>query len=1462
MVYGALWISPIQQKIKDIALKEVMKITGNRMEIGKLKFRPFNKLTLENVYVADLKGDTLVYAKDLSASFDLFKIFDDQLLITGISLDDFLINVNQDSLGGEFNFQFLIDAFASDTEKEESESVLAIQIKDIVLNKGRVNYDILSEPRLDSIFDFNHIALRDIQASMDINSLDMEALDISLNRFALKEQSGFSLDKIGAKLKSEGKIISLKKLEFNLPQSQITIPEARIDYTGGSMEQIMELASYSLELGNCYINPADIRMFYPPIAGLKDQLRFSGNVSGKLPKIDVSSLNISYGKGLALDASALLEDFTHWDKSRFRIELHQLILSSEGMAELLPFIMEGDEAELPVNTGDISLSGSISGTLSDLNIRAEAFTERGSFLLDGLGGYDLTSGAAHFDAELNTDQFDLETLLQDTTLGLASLDIKAKGNMNGNGRIDADAEMNIARLDFNGYTYNNVYGTAGYRGDTVSLFVDSRDDNLPIRLTANANIGSLNPSAQLSLAMDSVFIDTLNFLPAYKDTYLSMRLNADVKGFDPEKMKLTFGIDSFCLTTDKGSFTEPKLRVNYLANTDSKKAINISSRLIDGQFNGMFTYTGLQESLMGAFPILFEGYKSNPRKLDSFAQNFDFKIALQEANSLGSLLEIETEIPDSALFIGKYTNKEGNLELLMSAYTQFFESDTLQLSMLASNRDNNLSLILNVDNKSKFYDVDGSIDTEIEFIPVRGSIPDMNIALNPSVFVVNDTYFDLHEAQFKVRENLYSVSGFTLDHGEDEYIKIDGVVSKQPEDSIKIQFNKFEIGTLLGAMKTTDIPISGNANGEIVGRRLLTTPVILTRNLGINDIIFADNEVGDINLKTAFITERKAIGLRATLDHRDREQSVINGYYLMDKDSLSFTASIRDIQIAWLQEMMKETLYGLDGTINADIKANGKTSNPQLEGAVYFDKAQLGVKMLNVKYHATDTIHITPNEVRFNRFSLYDENNRTLRVNGGIKHQAFSKFTPNLTLMANNFQVMNNAHQVDSLFFGNMRINGRLNIREVNKEWLLSGNISHADKSKIMINMPTSASTAQRHTSITFVNSEGEDLDALAKEEERATVGEFSFPMRMNISITLDQGLTMGAIYNPASGDFAEVNGSGLITFSYDLTSSMMGLTGDYTVNEGKASLSIANITTKTFLVQKGGKVTFKGDPLATSFDVTALYNLRADLATLDEGFSSVMGSTRVPIQCSVSASGNLEDMDKMDIKYNLILPNESEEITRRLDGILYTDDQKIMQIAYLLALGSFMPSDMNDMFNTAGGSMTGSIASIGLNALLSSMFSDNWSINTNIDTNEAGVSDMDVSVSTSLLDNRLTVTGTVGYMNQTNSLRTNNYTGDFMVEYKLVPSGTLSLKAYHETNYDYFSTAPYTQGIGIVYKRGEKTFKELFQNILGKKNPQSGRQEYRQPDRRPPEETEKKEKTPNKEGNSNEKNNPEQDEK
>jgi hypothetical protein len=1410
LVYFLLWLSPVQQKVKDIVLGEIMKMTSNSVNVNKIYLRPFNSIQLEQIYVDDLKRDTLLYAGNLSAKFDLRGLLKRRLLIKSVELKDFIIKINKDSIASDYNFQFLVDAFSS-SSRDTVSSGLDLQIRNITFKNGQVCYDILSEPALnDSLFDGNHIHISQIQSKIDLNSIDIKRLDVKIRSLSFMEKSGFTVEQVQATACSNNNRIEMKDGLFRFPHSQLIIPKAWVIVEKG------EWGKMRFVCGENHVEPVDFKMFYAGLSYFPDNLKFSGEIRGTYPQLELCRFQVDYSNHICFNLQGFIQDFHKWENTPLNLKLKSLSIDEYGMNRLLQLPLGVKIKKLPVDVKKINLTGSVDGKISDLEICLELQSDRGSVFLEGNGGYNPDSGNSYWDVECRTNNLDVKSLLQDSIYGLADCQLQIKGKLASDGKIDMEGTSTINRFDFNGYSYNRITATGSYSEDNISLNVNSEDKKVDLNLSLSANIGEKSPGIKLYASTDCIYLDTLNILPEYKNAFLMATVLADIKGFDLEKMKAELSINNFSFYTDKGLFHEPHFRLDYQAADKGNKSLKITSQTIDARMSGMFTYAGIFESLKEAFPPLFPESKPEPKKKDLVAENFNFRVGMNNIHLLSDILDLPQAVPDSILFIGRYGNDGKNLHLSTSAYTLFAQSDTLQLSLSLANKENNLAVIFNVDNKSIAYDFDGSIDAEIAFVSQeKSSVPNVQIRLNPAVFVLNETSFNMHPAQVEIRNGIFELHNLSLSHADDpdEYIKADGVISKSRNDSLTIDISKFKLNTIFGTIKSK-IPLTGVAAGQIVAKSLLSTPVILTRKFSVNDLMFSGKELGNLNVTSVWSGERNGLILRAALNRTDHLQSTVSGFILPEKDSVSITANIRDVELKWLQEIMEGTLFGLSGSVNADVKVAGKISNPAINGIVYFNNAKIGINKLNSLYSINDSIYLSSDLIELKRFTISDENQRTLVATGKITHQKFTGWNPNLSLSLSDFLIINNEDQTDSLFYGILRVNGVLNVKKNNKDWLLTGDIIHSNETKLTINIPTTT-MAERYNSITYIDPYGEEMDIIDNQDK--SEGGLMLPLRINVSFWIDPSLSIGAVFNPITGDAARVRGNGTVKLSYDLNNSSMTLLGDYEVESGNATLTVVNnISKKTFEVQKGGKLVFKGDPLATTFDLTALYNQRADLVVLDGEFENMgLTRTKVPVTCSLTAVGRI---DKMELKYDLFLPDESEEVQRRFKSLLFSDEIKIKEMAYLLALGTFLPASSSHSNSNLWASLASSSITGQLNNLLSNVLkNEHWSVGTSLRTKDSGFESMDINISTQLFNDRLTMNSTVSYHND--PTQKNNITGDFEVKYKLISSGNILLKFFNTTNNQYFDQAKTTQGVGIIYKRESRTFKKLFDKFKKKNN-------------------------------------------
>ncbi|MDQ7918074.1 translocation/assembly module TamB domain-containing protein [Mesonia sp. MT50] len=133
--------------IVDKVTNYVSNKTHTKVEIEKLFITFSGDISVKGLYIEDQKGDTLIYTKSLEADIPLWSILKkNEINIDDVEVEELTANVIQkDSLSG-FNYQFLIDAFVSDTtqteevEEDPNAEPYTFSLGTLALRKINLNY--------------------------------------------------------------------------------------------------------------------------------------------------------------------------------------------------------------------------------------------------------------------------------------------------------------------------------------------------------------------------------------------------------------------------------------------------------------------------------------------------------------------------------------------------------------------------------------------------------------------------------------------------------------------------------------------------------------------------------------------------------------------------------------------------------------------------------------------------------------------------------------------------------------------------------------------------------------------------------------------------------------------------------------------------------------------------------------------------------------------------------------------------------------------------------------------------------------------------------------------------------------------------------------------------------------------------------------------------------------------------
>ncbi|MEO6686778.1 MAG: AsmA family protein, partial [Dyadobacter sp.] len=114
-----------------------------KLNVEKIRFDIPDWIVLEGVYFADQKGDTLVSGKMLRVDMDMYSLIKGNVGINQIELEGAVANIHRTLPDTVFNFQFIVDAFASTDPAapvDTTSKPMEMRLDKILLKQVRLSY--------------------------------------------------------------------------------------------------------------------------------------------------------------------------------------------------------------------------------------------------------------------------------------------------------------------------------------------------------------------------------------------------------------------------------------------------------------------------------------------------------------------------------------------------------------------------------------------------------------------------------------------------------------------------------------------------------------------------------------------------------------------------------------------------------------------------------------------------------------------------------------------------------------------------------------------------------------------------------------------------------------------------------------------------------------------------------------------------------------------------------------------------------------------------------------------------------------------------------------------------------------------------------------------------------------------------------------------------------------------------
>lgn len=1403
---------------------------GTKVKVGRVDLGFINRLILDDSYMQDKNGEQMLRVSRISVKINLLALANGQIEITSAQFFGLHANLYKATPEAKPNFQFVVDALAS-KDSTKQKTPLDLQINSLIIRNGEISYRVLSRPSRPGKFSADDINARNISAHIIINRITDDSLNVKVKRIAFDERCGFKLKSLSLSAIACRTKTKIENFKLELPATLIQIPSLQASYRMKNGQIEMPTLQFAGSIKAPYISTSDLAVFVPTLTRLNMRPALDIQFNGTGSSLTVKKISINTTDGsLQLVANGGVKNYPA--NPSWYTNIDQLKAGQQAISNIYAVATGKNVPNIIERLGNVQITGYAGGDKKNIASEGKLNTSPGNLTL----AFDKRGDK--ITAHMETVRFNIGSLVNDNKLG----HISANLNVDGSSKDNFAAQGRVYDFDYNGYKYRSLNLNATYRNKRLEGKANIDDPNVQLTAIGTFVNNGAKPNLQLKANIAHFEPNTLRLTDKWQQTAFAANIACDIKGSDINNADGSIELHDFAM---RGPETEYNIN-----NVSVKTGYNNGNHFLDVDsdfgtidINGHFSYNTIVRSVLNMVAAKLPTIPGLTHKPQREFNDFTLNASLNSTEWMNRLLGIPLEIHRPLNISGEIDDKNEKINLWCDVPSFTFNgnrfsdafvnvespSDTLKadirikkladrgkymaLHLNAGASDNHLNTSLSFSNNER-HPLKGIINSSTVFAKDEEGVSTAYIDVLPSRATIGDTTWHVAPSSIIYSKNKLQVNSFSVSH-DNQMLAINGTATKSENDSLLVTLNDIDVSYVLNLVNFHSVDFLGMASGEARIAGAFSEKPLLSADVIVKDFKFETGRMGTLYANVGYNHEEGNIEINAVAKDEDNRWTDINGYVSPKHNYIDLAIDAHRTRAEFMESFCGSFMDNVNADINGNVNVVGPLNNINLVGKAVVD-GSVRLSALNTTYWMRgDSVTFVPDEIKFKGDTLYDRNGNIGIMTGSIYHKHLTNLSYALKVKAKNLLAYDTHSFGDNTFYGTAYVTGDCDIKGKSGEVVIDID-AVPEKNSILVYNAADQSSIGSTDFITWKDNNVEETDSTDTEHNNKV--DISTNIRLNFLINCNPNATLKLIMDEKTGDYITLNGDGVLRASY-FNKGSFDIYGNYIVDHGVYKLTIQNIIKKDFTFQKGGSISFGGDPYNAALNLKALYVLNSvSLADLNIGRS--FSNNNVRVNCLMNITGN-PNSPKVD--FDLDMPNMSNDIKQMVYSLLNAEEEKNQQVLYLLAVGRFMAQNNNN--NATGETPQYSQTSLAmqsflsgtisqqLNSVLSNVInSSNWNFGANISTGTEGFNNAEYEgmLSGSLLNNRLLFNGQFGYRDNANA--TTSFIGDFDLKYLLFPNGNLAINVYNKTNDRYFTrNSLNTQGLGVIMKKDFTRISDLF---------------------------------------------------
>lgn len=1327
----------VQTYLANRAARYLEKELGCTVSVKSIEFDLVQNLHAEGIYISDQQGDSMIFIRTLDLNLRKFDRLRKEIDFRDGELSGGFIRVGHHTGVKGRNIDFLVDYVNGPPKKKKTPSKpWAVYFGNARLKDTRFHYfDERHKPSVPGIIDEYHLEFNEISGDCRDFWLIDDSLHFTAVNLKTRERSGLQIDAFNALCNIHYKGMDFENMSLKMPCSLLA-GDLHFDYPGHKyLDEFISNTEWKAHVQNSTVCLDELSIFDETLKGHKEQLYVNTDISGTFDRLKLNNAKITTASKSLLIGNLFFEGLSDWQTMYCEFDIETLQTHASDLERLILGI---DLPEPVAKAGRMNFSGRFNGQLLDFTVNGNLKSEIGEIGANGYMNFEEGLANAQFAGQFSSTGLDIGNLLSmPDQLGTFSFQLNLDGEGLTPERFQMTMDGNIPSYQIMDKTFSNarVNGNLTSEKFEGEAFLD--DPLLNLDFGGIVDFSEKDARWNFSVNLRGTDLSALGIDTAQTLVYTNAAVN--VTGIEPRDMQglITFNNLSVHRVGQVYAFNQQQFGKK---NQEEFTEIFASGEALTGFVKGKFNPSNILSVLHNEAATIMARRFSHTKAY--FADSFSYSVNIPKTGLLTGIIHPSfntTSLVAYGMFDGRAETMQLTVEPMDICWGQF---SAKQLSCNALKEDSshlefNVSAAYLSHHDSEWFhniemtgtacqsDVnmelkmkDARWNEEIDFIThsevYRDSVSmhlansrlelmhnEWQVAGNASVtfltggkIKIKNMYFESRDAFFEINGMISELAGDTLhiDAGNFALQNLNPLFPGHPFDSLQGRINADVFVTSVmqkprvwGDFSARDLDYMGVNYGDL--------------DVGLNE----DGEPGRLSLNAGFVNgPLDGVSAKGSIAYEKR----IIGEQFDVKISIPATVSVKA-----MQPFLVDIVTLQDGKLSGNFHLGGNSDKPKLTGNASITGANFKIDYLNTWYKMNALI--MADETGFYSFKptkIIDEsgkNNAWVKI--AIKHNYFSDWALDLRIdSARNLKVLNTTGKDNSLYYGVGYADGNCRI------------YGPFDRISMDINLKT-----RKNTQINLMYSDVEETSfggghvKFRAKGRRSNSANFagkssSNIYRINLFLEATSEAEAQFVIDEKLGDVIRGKGAGTLRMLYDENEHFF-LFGNYIVSEGDYVFSLPgiNVLTRKIALDKGGVISWDGDPYNVNISINGSFEKKISPSALMAAVSSTSKdypATRIISQLQMK--GNLF---APEITFDLQAPDlqvaggSSSDVYSVIQRIRSDKDETMRQAVALLLFGNFIPPSFATGSGTGGLSGSG-VAGNSLSGVASTVVNDIFS--------------------------------------------------------------------------------------------------------------------------------------------------------